>query len=307
MLVDRKDITVVIQGPIDWSVTKKFARPTTLVLTRSLRRLLPDARIVLSTWQGQRVEGLDYDTVIFSPDPQAQGAWPSYTPNNVNRQIISTVAGLKAATTTFALKIRTDLVLTGVEFLNIFEALKPLGGSEDLFDYPVLANNLTSRKTSAVVARIPDQPLPFHPADHFHFGLRTDLLRLWDVPLQTEEDAFFFMDITQPNRWRGHELSRLAPEQHLLTNALRKKMPIDILHYADARPDVIAMSDYIMSTNFCFVPDRQLPIYFEKYHTPHHYSFEWMRHDHAGRPAPPPPKKGLAAKIDKIRQQFHLP
>lgn len=306
MHVDKNDITVVIQGPIDWGITQRFSRPTTLVLTRALRRILPEARIILSTWEGQRVEGLEYDAVVLSRDPQAQGVWPSFTPTNVNRQIVSTAAGLAAASTNYVLKIRTDIILLGLDFIDEFEKLAPLTGPDDIFEYPILANNLTSRKTSAVIERIPDQPLPFHPADHFHFGLREDLLRFWDVPLQTEEDAFFFMDRTQPNRWRGHELSRLAPEQHLFTQALGKKNVIDIMHYADARTHIIAASDYFMSTHFCFMPDRQIPIFFEKYHTPHHHSFEWMRYDHTAR-QPLPARKGLIEKLAGLRRNFILP
>ena len=53
-------ISVVIQGPI---------RPSTSTLIAKLRVLLPCAEIILSTWDGEKLDGIDYDYLVLSDQP----------------------------------------------------------------------------------------------------------------------------------------------------------------------------------------------------------------------------------------------
>lgn len=277
-MIQSKDISVVIQGPIEWAMDSERNVGITVACSRQIRKLLPDAEIILSTWEGQKIDAIEHDKLIMSEDPGAQGIWPSYVPSNVNRQIVCTVAGLKAATHKYALKIRTDMVLEGVGFLDIFESARPLNAEKrNVFLRPVLTNNFSSRNTASILERLPSHPLPFHPSDHVSFGLLEDILMLWDIPLQNDDDALYFMDHSQPNRFRFSEFSRLTPEQYIFTTALSKKVPIEIEHYADMRKDVIAQSEYYMTTHIISVPDRLFALKFPKYHTDHHFHFEWMR------------------------------
>lgn len=278
MTINYDEISVIIQGPIDWAMSTRHLMATTKAACMNARRLLPGAEIILSTWAGQPYDGLDFDRLILSDDPGPQGRWPGFVPSNINRQIKSTVAGLKSCTRTFALKCRSDVILEGASFLKLYETLDPIAEDDrTLFRYPIVSNNLTSRNTSEILDKLPDHPLLFHPSDHIHFGRRTDLLSLWDAPPQSDEDAFFFLDRAQPNRWRYHELGRLTPEQYLMTSAISKKMQLNFSHYGDSSPFLLALSEYYLESHFVFLPDRSFPIYFPKYHTPHHFSFEWMR------------------------------
>lgn len=277
-MIDSKDISVVIQGPIEWAIDRARDAGITVSLSRQIRKLLPNAEIILSTWEGQKLDAIEFDRLVLSEDPGAQGVWPSYVPSNVNRQIVCTVAGLKAAKRKYALKIRTDMVLESTDFLEIFENAKPLkADTRNVFSRPVLTNNFSSRNTAEILKRLPSHPLPFHPSDHVSFGLLEDVLFLWDIPLQNDDDALYFMDHSQPNRFRFSEFSRLTPEQYIFTTALSKKVPIDIEHYADMRKEVIALSEFFMTTHIISVPDRKFALNFPKYHTDHHFHFEWMR------------------------------
>lgn len=277
-------ISVIIQGPIDWTTDVVSLQGTTLALSKSIRKFLPGAEIIISTWIDENVEGLEYDRVIFSELPPSQGDWPGFVASNVNRQIVSTSAGLNASTRQYALKIRSDMVLEGVDFISIFESrcaevfLDRCCGA--IFELPIVANNFSSRNTAAILARLPDHPLPLHPSDHLQFGLRRDLATLWNVQLQTDQDSYYFLDRSHPNRWRLGELSRLAPEQHIFVNALGKFREVPLEHYADDRPEIIELSKYYMNTHFVFMDDRAIPVRFAKYHTPHHFSFDWMRMCH---------------------------
>lgn len=277
-MIDSKNISVIIQGPIEWTLDPVSGHGLTYALYQNIRTLLPDAEIILSTWQGQKVDDLGYDRLVLSKDPGPQGTWPSFVPNNVNRQIVSTMAGLNAASRKFCLKIRSDIVLKSTDFLLFFENAKPLKpDSRNIFTHPVLTNNFSSRNTSEILKRLPGHPLPFHPSDHVSFGLKEDLIALWNAPLQSEDDGYYFIDKSQPSRYRLAELSKLTPEQYIMTNAISKKIDIDIIHYADMRDEVIFLSEFYMSTHIISIPDRLFSIDFPKYHTPHHFHFEWMR------------------------------
>lgn len=319
-MIASQDISVVMQGPIEWTHDPVSGLGLTLALYQNVRKLLPDAEVILSTWEGQKVDNFGFDKVILGKDPGPQGTWPSFVPNNVNRQIVSTVAGLKAATRKYALKIRTDMVLKGIDFIDYFEKAEPLTADKrNIFSHPIITNNLSSRNTSEVLKRLPNHPLPFHPSDHASFGFRDDILALWDVPLQSDEEAYYFLDRSQANRFRLADLSKLAPEQYVLTSAIAKKAPVDILHYADMRDHVIALSEFYFSTHIISVPDRLFPIHFPKYHTDHHFSFEWMRRnpdaklleekDQGGIPSleQPAPKKKPPMFIRVVTYPFRKP
>src|SRR4051812_39016207 len=104
------EITVVVQGP----VLGKPADPVVEQLTRrcllSVRRELPQAKIILSTWEGANVTGLSYDALVLSKDPGSVWAMVEgvLVPNNVNRQVLSSLAGVRAADTAYVLKLRSD-------------------------------------------------------------------------------------------------------------------------------------------------------------------------------------------------------
>lgn len=58
-----KDISVVVQGAINKEITPRCLQ--------SIRTLLPNAEIILSTWEGSDVDGLDYDKLVLNKDPGA--------------------------------------------------------------------------------------------------------------------------------------------------------------------------------------------------------------------------------------------
>lgn len=279
MNIAYSDISVVIQGAIDWSIDEKYLLPTTYCLTRRVRELMPEAEIILSTWRGQRTAGLLYDRIIESEDPGGQGAWPGFTINNVNRQIRSTMAGLNATERKYSLKIRSDMIIDGLKFLDEFCRAAPiLVDKRAFFKNPIISNNISSRNTVPILRKFPDHPLLFHPSDHVHFGNSSDLIKLWDIPFQNESDAFYFFDRTLPNKWRAHELSRLAPEQHILTSSIsRNSQLLDVRDYGVFNHELFDLSEYYLSTHFRFLPDLEYPVRFAKYHTDHHFKFFWMR------------------------------
>ena len=111
--IDTRDISMVVQGAVD-----KVNTPCCL---KSIRKHLPGAEIVLSTWEGTDIAGLDYDQVIFNKDPGACRDGKTNIPNNLNRQLVSSQNGIKAARKRFCAKVRSDLIFRSSGFLNYFD------------------------------------------------------------------------------------------------------------------------------------------------------------------------------------------
>lgn len=82
-----KEIAVVIQG----GVSDKY----TLEVLQSIKKHLPGSFIILSTWEGTKeIKGVDLQ--INNTDPGATILNKEGQLNNINRQIVSTINGLKA-------------------------------------------------------------------------------------------------------------------------------------------------------------------------------------------------------------------
>ena len=275
-MIKSKDISVVMQGPVMHEGVDAFPFPLTHTALRKVRALLPDAQIILSTWEGENTSYLDSaDEVVLNPDPGAQRGAPEMIPNNVNRQIVSTLGGLNKATRPHTLKIRSDIVLQSLEFVRYFESgLRQAKSEFAIFRSRIVANNFSSRNP---LIRSP-AAYAFHPSDHVHFGFTEDLLKLWDIPLQPSEEAAWFDHHPRPITLRLHETSRLAPEQYLFLSALaRNGHRIELVDFADSRPMVVEQSESYLEGNFIFVPDRRFAIHFAKYHNFHHDKFEYLR------------------------------
>ena len=172
------DISVVVQGPIHTqdNLTKR--------VLESVRTHLPNAELILSTWKGSKVDGLDCDILLLNEDPGALEKQP--ISRNLNRQIVSTRNGIMASTRIFVLKLRTDCMLSGKGFLSFFEKFPNRNPKYSVFKNRVVTITLYSRNPRCYLYL-------FHPSDISQFGKREDLLLNWDIPLLSQEGKQIFM------------------------------------------------------------------------------------------------------------------
>lgn len=297
MKIDSSEISVIIQGPVVHRSYQYGEQSITQAAINSVRLLLPDAEIILSTWEGEKSPSPLVDIVVLTSDPGAQRVKADSLPNNINRQILSTVNGLKHASRRYCLKLRTDIVLNSSEFLNYFSDEIQEQSEYSLFQHRIVTNNLTSRNPNRYFQGCPffNWKLLFHISDHVQFGLRNDLLLLWDIPMQTESDANYFMDKIHPERFRLNETSRLAPEQYVAVNCLKKKFDIDFLDYSEWSEEKEYQSESLLMSNFVFLEDSKFSITFPKYHTKHEARFESIRYNSRDKL----PVKSVRRKISK--------
>jgi hypothetical protein len=264
MPIQSQDITVVFQGPV------LAGAHGTADLIRRTQRVLPHSRYVVSTWNTCDTSGLGIDRIILSRDP---GGLPGIKRrdgadalNNVNRQIVSTREGLRAAETHYAIKIRTDCSLDDASFAGLYERIVQVGGRPR-----IVASSLFTIDPSMF------EQLPYHVSDWFQFGETAALQAYWSGPLMSEQDALFYE--THPH----------APHSTFMDRRFRSRLAVEqfmAVHYAaqcgyavpsfhnDLRPEVVEGYRRCLAEQFVIVDPWDLGLRFPKYDWAYRSSFQ---------------------------------
>src|SRR5574344_632380 len=120
-MIKSRDISVVVQGAINKKETSKCLK--------SIRQFLPDAEIILSTWEDSDVTNLEYDILVLNKDPG--GFKHDFAIQNIKR-----------SKNTYILKLRSDLILKNANFLNYWDKFDTYNLQYKLFKHRVLSSSL---------------------------------------------------------------------------------------------------------------------------------------------------------------------
>jgi hypothetical protein len=261
-MINNSDISVIIQGPI-LNQTLRFSRTgITKLAIDSVRRQLPGATLILSTWAGSKVDDLPVDDVVLSADPGAIDFYrPSARPvnwlNNGNRLISSTQAGLERVNTQYTLKLRSDLWLGADHFKQWMHRFEQFDPSYRVVDARILAFAIYSLKYE--IGDNHRQYRPFHVSDWAYFGLSTDLRQLFACPLMQEP---------QTSRWFEHQpkpemdiwperLWRYSPEQYITANFAERNLGLHLDHACDTSGSLLEDSKRFIANNFVILDQSQ--------------------------------------------------
>jgi hypothetical protein len=247
-----EDITVVLQGSI---ATDKGILPSCdyiVEVVRSIKEHLAGAQIILSTWEGQDVpSSLKIDKIIFNKDP---GSWPRGEDpcgkqNNVNRQIVSTINGLRCVVTPFSLKLRTDFILSGRGFVDIFDKYNAYENKYKVVNKRVVVCMFGTRKP-----RAKHYNLPFHVADFSTFGLTEDLVNLYDISIVTKDEFDYFIMNKHINR-ESFAVNKYNAEQSIIINFLKKNgRKVSCEYCTHVNDEIEHESNHFLVNNFVPLP-----------------------------------------------------
>jgi hypothetical protein len=204
---------------------------------------LPGAQLILSSWKGSDVSGLDYDDLVLSEPPKSiYMALPDGTPRptSANNQIVSTQNGLKEARGKYAMVMRSDLILTGTGFADYFVAYNKNNDS-----------GLLKKRIVALPTYGPSGPvkLLFSICDWFFFGLTDDIKNIFDIPLM-DERAFRGEKI---NGYYPRE-SNFEAEQYIWTTFLKKYKDINFPYNYYYTEEARMSSERFCAQNTIMVP-----------------------------------------------------
>jgi hypothetical protein len=254
-----REISFVVQGPI----VGDGRHGVTSIALRSINKHFPESDIILSTWrdsslgQFSRIKNL---TIVESQDP---GSYmrdkQSGIFHNANRQIVSTLAGLSKVETEYAVKIRSDLQLTGRGISRWLTDGVRYSKREEEFCW------LTERAVVVNVTSVDPRaglPLPFHPCDWIYFGLTIDLREIWDCPAFPEPEWTQWFDFNRkPENFPFPTSSaKFHPENYVWSNFVKKFMEIKFDHSSDASEENIVLSERVFVSNLLVVSRGQINI-----------------------------------------------
>ncbi len=260
------DISIIVQGAVS-TVTRE--------VLESIKAVFPCGEIILSTWENTETRGLVFDKLVLSKDPGEQIAdEQSLTLNNVNRQIVSTSAGIKLASKHFALKTRTDILIRSSDFLKFFGKFDNL--KSFIFKNRILICNYYTRNPRIM-------GLCFHPSDWVMFGNTEDLSIYYEnLPLQNIEEANWFSNHSKSRTLFTNYLSRFTPEQYIFIEFIKKFQPVNVMCYYDVNKVLIHLTEEMFAK--CFVVldyTKQLKIKFLKYNPNRYFEkFSLISHKH---------------------------
>lgn len=243
---NHSDITVVVQGPVQSLDGRGQDAGITHQCLNSIRQHLPGAKIILSTWDKQDLSGLDYDELYINDDPgtnvrEYKRDGKPVEMNN-NRQIASSLGGLKRVKTKYALKLRSDNYLTGNQFVALQQQYVMRSGSCFFLTERVVVINTFTRQYHS------GKRVAFHASDFFHFGLTEDVLRIWDIPLLKN------LEYSEANKGkaqnRGFPQINIDCTQSFWLASINKYDPsVGLAYLYDCSTEILELSDRYYANN----------------------------------------------------------
>jgi hypothetical protein len=256
MQVSPLDISVVIQGPL-----RRELAPLRGVraCVDSIRKCLPGAEIIVSTWKYEDTSDLDGCICVRLNEPPAFKD-VSGREVNTNRQIVSTMSGIEAATRPYVLKFRADHLLDDAIITRIENYPDDIDPHDRLFTQPITLTNLFIRNPAKI-------PLLFHISDLVQFGTKIDMLDFWGQPI-ISRDVHFLPETSRHKlfgNFLGYTNLRLVPEQALMINWLALKgIEIYLSYPFEVRKDSLELWDSILRNNFRIIDWEEAAINFPK-------------------------------------------
>ncbi len=247
--INPKDISVIIRGLIvgsnDTDKNKQFTKRS----LASVRKYLPGAQIIVSTWKGQETSGLDCDVLIVNEEPPridmvgSSGLLDRVTADN---QILSTQKALEKIDRKYCIVMRTDILFSGTGFIKYFEWFNRGTSCGFVKKKIVVLPTYNPRKTTKIL---------FDPADWFFFGLDEDIRNIFNIPLMHT------MPLAGP-KIDGHYLfkNNFGCESYLWTNFLKKYQDFYFPNWTYFSEEAFTLSEKSYAQNLIMVPANRANI-----------------------------------------------
>jgi hypothetical protein len=251
MKIKFEEISVIVRGLIvgagETDEKKKFTKRALL----SVRQHLPGAKIILSTWKGSNVEGLDYDELILNDPPiaptllKSDGTLKFMTGNN---QIVAMRNGLEKSQQKYTLTMRSDMILLGTRFVDYFLEFNQTKDSV-VFEKRIVTLPTYNPRRKAVYSFL------FNVSDWLYFGLTADIQKMLDIPLMSEDRLL-------GEKENGHYLydENFETEQYIWSTFLKKYQPVPLPQPKFFSEEALVASEESYARNLILLPAQKAQV-----------------------------------------------
>lgn len=245
-MINYTDISVVIQGPI---IFNSLGKNLTGDVCESVRKWLPGAEIIISTWEGSDTSGLEYDALIINKNIQSNKIKMPYTGElklySVNHQLITTLEGIKQASRKYILKLRSDLMLVGNGFIKYFEKYNEYPPDGRKQDWRVFKRRIVTLPTYNIYK---ENGMPFNICDWFFFGEKEDVKYYFDIPLVDADNLI----VRKGEKYPSVE-DNFGAEQIMWISCLRKNRDVSIKNALDKSGTIPVDFEKSLALNFVLI------------------------------------------------------
>ncbi|MFH7766364.1 WavE lipopolysaccharide synthesis family protein [Acinetobacter sp. BSP-28] len=246
-IIDSSRISVVIQGLTHYVENDKGCMFYQCI--ESIKKHLPYAEIIVSTWENQDCDESVVDKVLYNNEPKSiisdrdeNYQW------NFNKMVVSTKNGIIASNREYVLKFRMDLSLVGTRFFIVThkDNIPDSFNKFKIFQNPINISNIFTKTPFSQFYYF-----LYHLSDIVQFGKRENLLDLWNRNLLDESTLkhsrnqnFFF------NHFSYHRL-KMSPEQALMIGWLNSYgYKINLPYTSYISRSGLYLFELVLSTNF---------------------------------------------------------
>jgi hypothetical protein len=255
-MIKNEDLTFLVQGPI----CKINNKDKTFELLKNLAIHFPDSNIIFSTWTSENTSAYKDYNLIKNDDPGSViYNFKSGEKNNLNRQIVSTRNALKFVKTKYCIKVRSDLFVQNSNLLSVLNNRPKKANSKFSFtkEYVIVIDFTTVNPKRKY-------KLPHHPCDWIYAGLTEDLIDIWDIPLESSLNLWFFKESDYNYPTRGY-ISRYRNEAYIWKSYLEKHIELNFKNSYDNLIENVLLTDLIFLNNLMIVSLDQIGFGSNKY------------------------------------------
>jgi hypothetical protein len=260
--IANSDITFCIQGQI--SINEQGFNHTD-ALIESIKRHFPGSPIILATWNTGKQLDLKSQNLIHIVKLEDPGSglrvFGSSQLNNINRQIRSSRAGLEAAGTEYAVKIRSDMIFTSSRLRRVMQHLSNTPSSDKSFfrKYVLVLDRLTINPFGPLA-------IPMHPGDHVQAGLLADVRKYWSVEeISPSDENYFAKEISEGVfRSDGH-IPRHRAESYFWKELVRQHTGQDLSSLLTEESDLELSTVETFAHNIIPMNKKSLGVQSQKY------------------------------------------
>ena len=240
-MIKKKDITIVVQGPYYPKITPK--------VLNNIFKKFKDSEIIFSTYRGEKIDinikkkfKIIYNELPFK-NQNPPGSKYFY---NYFGHVRTSLNGIKSSSKKYILKTRSDVIFNNTHFLKYFDKFKFADEKNKILKKKVIISShytIDPRKN----------PLPIHFSDWFFFGLKSDLMKIFDqnyMSLENKKVPLWFFKKEKPHFFFNHYVSKFRVEQNIIYNFLKKYITFKINHGFDHNLENVILTEKILASNF---------------------------------------------------------